>query len=200
MSVDLISGHCSDQDAVCQWLCDRIAGSNRDSRAIAVFDIDDTLLFWDNDRQVIPNMPVYQLFQKCMDLGVYVHIVTARPTRGRKQTLSDLASIGIYPRTNARRGFAALHMMPDAFGSSHVPQWKHATRWHAWMTHRGIDDKCRLLFSVGDQWWDLLGSDKLIEDAESMYGSTGDNSKSTFLLLHPPELEPSELLVKLPSK
>lgn len=190
--MDVNSGVCESVSAGCTWLYEYslFAVRTTDSGAlIAVFDIDDTLLLEGIDGQLAVNAPVVALFRQCRDLGIQVHVVTARPKTSEQATLRDLHNAGV-------DGFAKLHMMHDGMTVDDVPAWKERIRWHVWLSNRGPRDNARVLFSIGDQWWDLLGSDKLIDDACQMYGY---DDKKTFLLTHTPGMEPAEKLLKLPS-
>lgn len=191
-NVNLGTGRCDSAAAGCAWLrayVTDVRAQHPDARLLAVFDIDDTLLVETPSGELVSNTPVVDLYHHCLNVGVKVHIVTARSRHARSATLEDLHGAGV-------EGWRDLHMMHDRLAVDDVAPWKERIRWHTWIASRGDDDAARLLFTVGDQWWDLLGTDETIEQAQDMYG---DDENATILLTHPPGMEPAEILLKLPS-
>lgn len=106
-----------------------------------VFDIDDTLV-WNRGEDDVPIPQMVSLFKECVDLGFPTYVVTARNEKWRKETTRLMASLKTGLPVNEttllmrRRG-------EDADSSKH--------------DHRSTiaDRHGQILFSVGDQWWDL---------------------------------------------
>jgi len=150
--------------AACAWAADLVrlyARATRAANIAVVFDIDDTLLTPEPLRR---RDAVANLYDACVGAGASVFIVTARPETCRAQTMTDLRAIGVHPRSGGAPGFAWLAMMPA--GASDVPRYKLAERL-AIARHLGADGV--LLLAVGDQWWDVVGSDRRIEEMEARY-------------------------------
>lgn len=157
-------------EKVCEWGTNFAAtylDAVRPERLGVVFDIDDTLL---DARTGKKREPVHALYKFCVDKGVRVYIITARPESSRETTLIELARLGIVANSKTRGGFQWLAMIPDDYTLEQVPFYKLTER-------RAVSSELGplgiLLMSVGDQWWDIVGSDYRIEEMERLYPRAG---------------------------
>jgi hypothetical protein len=155
---------------VCKWGVSFVAtylAAVCPERLGVVFDIDDTLLSAGTGRA---RESVIELYQFCVDRDVRVYIVTARPESSRETTLVELAQLGIVAVSKTRRGFQWMAMMPDDYTLEQVPFYKLTER-------RAVASELGplgiLMLSVGDQWWDIVGSDYRIEEMERLYPRRG---------------------------
>ena len=153
------------------------------------FDIDDTLLYDDGAGGIKPNAPVVNLMKWCHMHGLRVHLITARPASSRAVALADLADIG------CGTSFDTLQMLPDGHGVDDVALWKFVARWHMLLRDRETATRSHLVFSAGDQWWDMLGTDAMISAAETMY----HDSTSSYVITRTPRMEAAMACVKLPA-
>jgi hypothetical protein len=141
-----------------------IGRGESEAKAIAVFDIDDTLIF-DVDPQPLPHPIVIELFDKLHALGVEVHLVTARVDEEdmRRITVSELAEAGV-------RNYKSLSFAPQSARSSmkDVSTWKMETR-RSIATHH----KSPITLTVGDQWGDMvvLKHDSSIDKLDKQFGT-----------------------------
>ena len=154
-------------DAVCDWartLVTTYRNAVSPNRLGVVFDIDDTLLLSSDGAA---NKKVLNLYKHCIACGIRVFIVTARPESSRATTVVELSRAGIVASNeHGDRGYEWLAMMPDEYDAQNVPFYKLAERRAvaAELGPLGI-----LIMSVGDQWWDIVGSDLRIEEMERIY-------------------------------
>ena len=153
-------------DVICQWAMQMVStyrGAVSPERLGVVFDIDDTLL---SSKDGSPRERVTALYRHCVHNGIRVFIVTARPESARAATVTELEQAGIVSSAGGSQGYEWLAMMPDEYDVQNVPFYKLAERRAvaAELGALGI-----LIMSVGDQWWDIVGSDLRIEEMEKMY-------------------------------
>ena len=141
-----------------------IGKGESEAKAIAVFDIDDTLVF-DVDPQSIPHPIVIELLEKLFDLGVEVHLITARlnDAQMRRETVSELARVGV-------RNYKSLSLAPKSARTSMsaVSAWKMETR-KSIATHHNSP----ITLTVGDQWGDMvvLDKDSSIDKLDKQFGT-----------------------------
>jgi len=102
-----------------------------------VFDIDDTLIFSEDDS---PNMPIVGLLYLCVQLGVHVYIVTARHESAREYTLDQLEIL-----LGVSFSSSNLYMAMRTYSQSSEKD----------MARRDIHARYPILFSIGDQPHDI---------------------------------------------
>ena len=131
--------------------------------AIAVFDIDDTLVF-DMQPMSVPHPAIVNLLQDLHNLGVSIHLVTARldePSM-HDETLNELRRLGIK--------YKSLHLAPAEarITMPHVSEWKMRTRRNIATEH-----SCAVTLTVGDQWGDMvvLEDEKSIDKLDREFGT-----------------------------
>ena len=82
----------------------------------------------------------------------------------------ELARLGIVANSKTQRGFQWMAMIPDDYSLEQVPFYKLTER-------RAVASELGplgiLVLSVGDQWWDVVGSDYRIEEMERLYPRPG---------------------------
>jgi hypothetical protein len=123
-------------------------------RAIACFDIDDTILH-DSDAPsgIEPNFAVLQLLHRLHQLNVEIHLITARrdDEEMRKITLEELH--GKDREVNVEGMYKSLSMAPEKTreSMSTISRWKMESRKAIAQLY-----KCPITLSVGDQWGDCL--------------------------------------------
>jgi len=123
-------------------------------RAIACFDIDDTILH-DSDAPsgIEPNFAVLQLLHRLHQLNVEIHLITARrdDEEMRKITLEELH--GKDKEVNVEGMYKSLSMAPEKNreSMSTISRWKMESRKAIAQLY-----KCPITLSVGDQWGDCL--------------------------------------------
>lgn len=110
-------------------------------RPPVVFDIDDTLV-WNRGDDDVPIPPMVSLFKECIDMGLPTYVVTARNEKWRKETkkLMDGLKTGLVAdetRLLMRKGGEEADVSKNNHRSSIA------------------DRHGQILFSVGDQWWDI---------------------------------------------
>lgn len=183
------TGACSDTAAACRHLrtvVDEHVTGSKDMLCV-VFDIDDTLLLH-TDTEVGPNTPVCELLAYCASVGVRIHVITARPESTRGVTQRDLSRVvPVYD---------TLHMLPPSVERCGIGLWKFVTRWHCLMTDAQTHGRARMIFSIGDQWWDLLRDEEQIDSAIEIFPS----SSVPYVVTATPPMEPATILVKLPAQ
>lgn len=123
-------------------------------RAIACFDIDDTILHdSDSTSGIEPNFAVLQLLHRLHELGVEIHLITARrdDEEMRQITLEELH--GKDPEINVKGMYKSLFMAPEKEreSMSTISRWKMESRKSIAQLY-----KCPITLSVGDQWGDCL--------------------------------------------
>jgi len=144
---------------------DALASNNKDEtdetteaqlkpRAIACFDIDDTILHdSDSTSGIEPNFAVLQLLHRLHELGVEIHLITARrdDEEMRQITLEELH--GKDPQINVKGMYKSLFMAPEKErdSMSTISRWKMESRKSIAQLY-----KCPITLSVGDQWGDCL--------------------------------------------
>lgn len=153
------------------------------------FDIDDTLLYDDGSGNIATNSPIVNLMKWCHLQGLRVHLITARPSSSRSVALSDLAAIG------CGTSFDTLQMLPAGLGIDDIALWKFVARWHMLLRDRENAAQSHMVFSAGDQWWDMLGTEELINTAEQTY----KDSEGCYVITRTPRMEAAMACVKLPS-
>lgn len=133
---------------------ENITDDEKAPRAIACFDIDDTILHdSDSSSGIEPNFAVLQLLHRLHELGVEIHLITARrdDEEMRKITLEELH--GKDKEVNVEGKYKSLSMAPeeDRDSMSTISRWKMERR-------KAIAQfyKCPITLSVGDQWGDCL--------------------------------------------
>jgi predicted HAD superfamily phosphohydrolase YqeG len=121
----------------CALISDHITSNSGEHNA--VFDIDDTLIF--DDQNETPNIQVKHLLDVARAYGYKIHLVTARERSNAvmKWTRDELRRHAIQ--------YESLVLAPKKSRTSMaaVAQWKHSER----MKHKPV-------LSVGDQWGDLI--------------------------------------------
>jgi hypothetical protein len=123
-------------------------------KAIACFDIDDTILHdSDSTSGIEPNFAVLQLLHRLHELGVEIHLITARrdDEEMRQITLEELH--GKDPQINVKGMYKSLFMAPEKErdSMSTISRWKMESRKSIAQLY-----KCPITLSVGDQWGDCL--------------------------------------------
>jgi hypothetical protein len=139
-------------------------------RAIACFDIDDTILHdSDSNSGIEPNFAVLQLLHRLYELNVEIHLITARKDdeEMRQITLEELH--GKDKEINLQGMYKTLSMAPekDRDSMSTISRWKMQRRKHIAQFY-----KCPITLSVGDQWGDclVLNSDEDLEKLDTIVG------------------------------
>jgi hypothetical protein len=140
-------------DALCEWALHHVLAAVpfRDKKSAIVFDVDDTLV--DENYEEISS--VCNLYRSIGKVNVDRFIVTARPNRVNAQTATEIQEID----TNLPRRI--FHMpgpanMVDVTSSVAVYKAE-KRRWIEQHYNRHV------LMTIGDQWWDLIGSPKMLE-------------------------------------
>jgi hypothetical protein len=133
---------------------DETAETQVSPRAIACFDIDDTILHdSDSTSGIEPNFAVLQLLHRLHELGVEIHLITARrdDEEMRQITLEELH--GKDPQINVKGMYKSLFMAPEKErdSMSTISRWKMESRKSIAQLY-----KCPITLSVGDQWGDCL--------------------------------------------
>lgn len=121
----------------CSLISDHITSVSGDHNA--VFDIDDTLIF--DDQNETPNVQVKHLLQVARAYGYKIHLITAREKSASvmKWTRDELRRHSIQYETLALAPKKSRVSMAD------IAAWKHGER----LKHKPV-------LSVGDQWGDLV--------------------------------------------
>ena len=139
-------------------------------RAIACFDIDDTILHDSDSKSGIePNFAVLQLLHRLYELNVEIHLITARKDdeEMRQITLEELH--GKDKEINLKGMYKTLSMAPekDRESMSTISRWKMQRRKHIAQYY-----KCPITLSVGDQWGDclVLNSDEDLDKLDTIVG------------------------------
>lgn len=135
-------------------------------KPVIVFDIDDTLIFDNDDRPPSflkmkgsdkygknrsgENKPLTRFLRDAKMAGSRIHLVTARINDAdmREYTIQQLSAIGITPSV-----YETLSLAPDSARGSmeDVSVWKRAARSHISLIH-----KKPVTLTVGDQWGDVV--------------------------------------------
>ena len=138
---------------------------------IAVFDIDDTLLF-DVDaaptrsENVIPHNVVVSLMTRLVELGTEVHLVTARLNEldVLEATVAELRALGLAGK------YHSLTLAPPRARDSlaGVSRWKMQVR-----RRIAAQRRCPVTLTVGDQWGDqvCLNEDEDIDTLDERFAS-----------------------------
>ena len=186
--------------SVCRWVSRYVATMCQLGNVVVVFDIDDTLLYTDKDDKTQRIEHVFRLLQMCIQKEAKVHLVTARPSCSQRETVNELKRHGIVRRCGSRRGYESINFVRDGAGVDEIPEYKQLCRRKA----AGPDEAT--LVTIGDQWWDVIGSDRQIDhtlanvfkslertDQPPDVASTG-----SFVLTRYSATEPASVGVKLP--
>lgn len=106
---------------------------------VAIFDIDDTILY-PNKNELIE--PIYNLYQYSLKNNVYTIFITAREGNKNtmKYTLDQLKNLGI-------RGYDLLYFRP--------PHMKDIKQYKLFARINIIKSGYEPLFSIGDMYWDV---------------------------------------------
>jgi hypothetical protein len=138
--------------------------------AIACFDIDDTLLHdSDSPSGIEPNYAVLDLLKRLYELGVKIHLITARREEEdmRRLTIEELH--GKDKEVNVEGMYESLSMAPEQErkNMSTISRWKMQTRKEIAQSY-----KCPITLSVGDQWGDclVLNKDQDLETLDTIVG------------------------------
>ena len=131
------------------------------SLAIVCFDIDDTLIFdfsnVKNAKKMNPNHEVIRLMQRLSELGVEIHLITARINDPDfvKETKEELEMYGIYEQGSGKTGalYKSLTLAPNRVRTSMatISNWKMITR-----KKIASESKASITLTVGDQWGDMV--------------------------------------------
>ena len=151
-SVDVISASSSSTNNADNETSDSNFRSN--VRAIACFDIDDTILHDSNSKSGIePNFAVLKLLHRLYELGVDIHLITARKDdeEMRQLTLDELH--GKDENINVWGKYETLSLAPEHVRTNMttISRWKMERRREIAQKY-----KCPITLSVGDQWGDCL--------------------------------------------
>jgi hypothetical protein len=135
---------------------------------VAIFDIDDTLIFdvqkKGKKNKILPNEPVLKLMRRLDSLGIEVHLITARLNEPEvvKMTQRELQQVNAV--------YHSLTLAPERVRTSMtaVSAWKRQTRYDI-----ANEKKTVVLLSVGDQWGDIvqLRQEEEIDAFDKRYGS-----------------------------
>jgi hypothetical protein len=170
-AVDLVSGymeHITDakkRNKLSSLYAPAIHQTSHAPRALAVFDIDDTLLF-DIKSKSVPHKNVIELLRRLHAMGVHIHLVTARLDckEMRDETLQDLQDMGLSGL------YTSVSLAPDSARSSMsaVSRWKMETRLRI---ANGLS--CPVTLTVGDQWGDMVvfEDDEVIDQMDADTGA-----------------------------
>lgn len=121
-------------------------------KTVAVFDIDDTILFDSGEIQsdnVVPNHNVLELLKRIHELGVEIHLVTARlrDDEMHRATVEELENLGV------GNIYKSLTLAPESSRKTMatVSLWKMKQR-------QRIAESVGhpVLLTVGDQWGDMV--------------------------------------------
>lgn len=114
------------------------------------FDMDDTVVY----RNGTPRSCVVNTIKACQAHGVQVYIITARQHSVAHETSThqELRDVGV-------SGTYTLHMRPGNVSDMDIPMWKYNVR-----CQLASATGAHMLFSVGDQWWDIVSCDRKIDD------------------------------------
>ena len=160
------------------------------STLCCAFDIDDTLLLVDANGYLVPHKPVVRLLKWCFSKGLRVHVITARPNSSRRATMRDLRDIGVMDYIHT------LQMLPPNYGVAEVALWKFVARWHMLLIDREVKGQSHMVFTMGDQWWDVVGTDAFIEAAEHMCPL----EDAAYVVAQVPRAEAAMTCIKLPER
>jgi hypothetical protein len=166
--------------------------------ALATFDIDDTLLYdlgdarAPNDFSVKPNASIVLLLKRLYELGIEIHLITARLDCKEMIDASkeEMKELGIkYHSLTLAPAYARKSM-------ASVSQWK-------MMTRKSIarKDECNpIVLTVGDQWGDMvvLDSDDRIDMLNEEHDLDHEYAKQ-YLVMRPND-KVSLWGLKLPAK
>jgi hypothetical protein len=139
-------------------------------RAIACFDIDDTILHdSDSSSGIEPNFAVLQLLHRLFELNVDIHLITARRDDEEMRTLTLEELHGKDPQVNVKGMYKSLSMAPEKEreNMSTISRWKMKCRKSIAQYY-----KCPITVSVGDQWGDclVLNSDDDLDKLDDIVG------------------------------
>jgi hypothetical protein len=139
-------------------------------RAIACFDIDDTILHdSDSSSGIEPNFAVLQLLHRLFELNVDIHLITARRDDKEMRTLTLEELHGKDPQVNVKGMYKSLSMAPEKErdNMSTISRWKMKCRKSIAQYY-----KCPITVSVGDQWGDclVLNSDDDLDKLDDIVG------------------------------
>ena len=150
------------------------------TQTCAVFDLDDTIILHSGE----PRKCVQSLLDTCCAYDINVFIVTARVhTPGAEaETHVELRNSGVKcPYT--------LHMRPNTVADMDIPQWKYNVRCQI------ANTAGHMLFSVGDQWWDVVSCNLKIDELELSM-----DPSACYILTDRSPTEPARAGLKLPER
>lgn len=186
--------------SVCQWVSRYIVTMCQLGSVVVVFDIDDTLLHTDPQNRTTRIAHVFRVMQLCLDKGAKVHLVTARPSCSRRETVAELKHHGIVRRRGSRPGYESINFVRDGADVDEIPAYKLLCR------RKAAGPEESILVTIGDQWWDVIGSDRQIEHTladiyESLERANQSPDAATtgsFVITGYSSTEPASVGVKLP--
>lgn len=146
----MLSKHgCAATLATCGTSVSRVALAEALVHPLIVFDIDDTLVY-DNSTIVVD---VVKLYNRLLDLGARIFLVTARKASMRAETFTELKKVGILPRTPTANGFLELLICPDLsrVSMAAVSKWKATARQRIANVHGAP-----ITLTIGDMWSDMV--------------------------------------------
>lgn len=190
----------SSAKSVCQWVSRYIATMCQLGETAVVFDIDDTLIHTGDDDQSHRIEHVFRVLQLCLKKGVKVHLVTARPSCFQRETVNELKRHSIVRRRGSRPGYESINFVRDGADVNEIPAYKLLCRRQA----AGENDTT--LVTIGDQWWDIIGSNRQIDHTVAdIYRSLESTKRppetantGAFVLTGYSSSEPASIGVKLP--
>lgn len=158
---------CNSIEEACTWAKHHINANAilGNSGKAVVFDIDDTLLFT-NDQ---PNKPVVDLY-KSIPSHVKRVVVTARPMRSQSFSVEQVNQLDATMCDH-------MYHMPDEFlrrGNIHAYKKKCRDR---------VMQNQDLLLNIGDQWTDTFGSNRVVANAHELQETGHLKSTDTYLIL-----------------
>jgi hypothetical protein len=160
----------------------------RKTKAIVCFDIDDTLIFdvsnVKNAKKMNPNHEVIRLMERLSELGVEIHLITARLNDPDffEETKKELELYGIYHVSEKKPGpvYKSLTLAPNRVRTSmaSISNWKMTVR-----KRIASESKSSITLTVGDQWGDMVVLKHENQIAE--YDKEHAVVDSPFLILRP---------------
>ena len=123
-----------------EYLLNTLLEKNRYKKVAVSFDIDDTLIY-SNDNTIVK--PIYNLYKLCIQKGVAVFLITARLHTSfvYEHTVNQLKKLGI-------TGYKDLYLMPLSYNFNSIA-YKENTRKK--ITEQGYT----IILSIGDQVCDI---------------------------------------------
>ena len=146
----MLSKHgCAATLATCGTAVSRVSLDEALKHPLVVFDIDDTLIY-DNSTIVVD---IVKLYNRLLDLGARIFLVTARKASMRAETFAELKKVNIFPKTPTQNGFMELLICPDAsrISMAYVSKWKATARQRIANVHGAP-----ITLTIGDMWSDMV--------------------------------------------